>query len=63
MCRFHDGNKIVEFRLKSKTGQFAHKNIQKTGQKVSALMREIGFHDVQVIKDLARKDRVVTGML
>lgn len=33
------------------------------GQKVSALMREIGFHDVQVIKDLARKDRVVTGML
>ena len=33
------------------------------GQKVSALMREIGFHDVQVIKDLARNDRVVTGML
>lgn len=33
VCRFHDGNKIVEFRLKSKTGQFAHKNIQKTGQK------------------------------
>ena len=33
------------------------------GQKVSALMREIGFYDVQVIKDLARKDRVVTGML
>lgn len=32
MCRFHDGNKIVEFRLKSKMGQFAHKNIQKRGK-------------------------------
>lgn len=33
------------------------------GEDVSALLREAGFKDVQVIKDLAQNDRVVTGML
>lgn len=33
------------------------------GEAVSGLLREAGFHDVQVIKDLAHNDRVVTGML
>lgn len=33
------------------------------GEAVLALMEEAGFHDVQVIKDLAHNDRVVTGML
>lgn len=33
------------------------------GEAVSGLLREAGFRDVQVIKDLARNDRVVTGML
>lgn len=33
------------------------------GEAVSALMEEAGFRDVQVIKDLAHHDRVVTGML
>lgn len=33
------------------------------GEDVSALLREAGFKDVRVIKDLAQNDRVVTGML
>lgn len=33
------------------------------GEAVSALLRENGFREVRVIKDLARNDRVVTGML
>lgn len=33
------------------------------GEAVSALMKEAGFCDVQVVKDLAHHDRVVTGML
>ena len=33
------------------------------GEAVSALLREAGFTDVQVIKDLARNDRVVSGIL
>lgn len=33
------------------------------GEDVSALLREAGFKDVRVIKDLAHNDRVVTGML
>ena len=33
------------------------------GEEVSALLREAGFKDVRVIKDLAHNDRVVTGML
>lgn len=33
------------------------------GEAVSAMMREAGFLDVQVIKDLAHKDRVVSGRL
>ena len=33
------------------------------GEAVSAMMREEGFKEVRVIKDLARNDRVVTGML
>lgn len=33
------------------------------GEAVSAMMREAGFKDVQVIKDLAHNDRVVTGRL
>lgn len=33
------------------------------GEAVSAMMREAGFRDVQVIKDLAHNDRVVTGRL
>lgn len=33
------------------------------GEAVSVLLREAGFADVRVIKDLAHNDRVVTGML
>ena len=33
------------------------------GQAVSELMKNAGFHEVDVIKDLAHNDRVVTGML
>lgn len=33
------------------------------GEDVSALLREAGFKEVTVIKDLAQNDRVVTGML
>lgn len=33
------------------------------GEAVSELMREAGFSEVRVIKDLAHNDRVVTGML
>lgn len=33
------------------------------GETVSAMMRDAGFKDVQVVKDLARNDRVVTGRL
>ena len=33
------------------------------GQEVSDMMKEAGFSDVCVIKDLARNDRVVYGML
>ena len=33
------------------------------GEDVSAMMREQGFKDVKVIKDLAGNDRVVSGML
>lgn len=33
------------------------------GKAVSELMREAGFSEVRVIKDLAHNDRVVTGML
>lgn len=33
------------------------------GEAVSGIMREAGFREVQVIKDLAHNDRVVTGML
>lgn len=33
------------------------------GAAVTELMENAGFHDVQVIKDLAHNDRVVTGML
>lgn len=33
------------------------------GEAVSAMMRDAGFKDVQVVKDLARNDRVVTGRL
>lgn len=33
------------------------------GEEVSGLLREAGFREIQVIKDLARNDRVVTGML
>lgn len=33
------------------------------GKDVSSLMREAGFEEVHVIKDLAQNDRVVTGML
>lgn len=33
------------------------------GKEVSGLMREAGFEEVHVIKDLAQNDRVVTGML
>ena len=33
------------------------------GQAVSDLLREAGFKEVQVIKDLAQNDRVVSGML
>ena len=33
------------------------------GEQVSALLREAGFRDVMIVKDLARNDRVVTGML
>ena len=33
------------------------------GEAVLALMENAGFQDVQVIKDLAHNDRVVTGML
>lgn len=33
------------------------------GAEVSALLQEAGFREVSVIKDLARNDRVVTGML
>lgn len=33
------------------------------GEDVSALLREAGFKEIAVIKDLAQNDRVVTGML
>ena len=33
------------------------------GEAVSGLLREAGFKNVAVIKDLAQNDRVVTGML
>lgn len=33
------------------------------GEEVSALLREAGFQEIRVIKDLAQNDRVVTGML
>lgn len=33
------------------------------GEAVSGMLRENGFKEVRVIKDLARNDRVVTGML
>lgn len=33
------------------------------GEDVSAMLREAGFKDVSVIKDLAKNDRVVTGRL
>ena len=33
------------------------------GKEVSGLLREAGFEEVHVIKDLAQNDRVVTGML
>lgn len=33
------------------------------GEAVSAMMRDAGFKDVQVVKDLAQNDRVVTGRL
>jgi len=33
------------------------------GEAVSGMLRENGFQEVRVIKDLARNDRVVTGML
>lgn len=33
------------------------------GDAVSGLLRDAGFHDVGIVKDLARHDRVVTGTL
>lgn len=33
------------------------------GAEVSGLLREAGFHEVEVMKDMAHNDRVVTGML